>query len=64
MPRQAVAAESPRDRFKRALELEAALRAGHEVDPADEAWLQIYQRQPQYQAQKMLFEELGMPAIR
>lgn len=64
MPRQAVAAESPRDRFKRALELEAALRAGHEVDPADEAWLQIYQRQPQYQAQKMMFEEFGMPAIR
>lgn len=57
-------AETPRDRFKRALDLEAALRAGRAVDPADEAWLQIYQQQPQYLAQKMVFEEFGMSAIR
>ncbi|WP_353429007.1 DDE-type integrase/transposase/recombinase [Paracoccus denitrificans] len=56
--------ESAQDRFKRALELEAALRAGRGVDPADEAWLRIYQKQPQYQAQKMMFEEFGLSAIR
>lgn len=51
--------ETPQQRFRRALEMEAALRAGHPVDPADEAWLRIYQQQPQYQAQKMIFEDLG-----
>lgn len=51
--------ETPQQRFRRALDLEAALRAGHPIDPADEAWLRIYQRQPQYQAQRMIFEDLG-----
>lgn len=58
-PRQAQAVESPRERFKRALDLEAALRAGLPVDPADAAWLKAYQQQPQYKAQRMIFEDLG-----
>lgn len=51
--------ESPQQRFRRALDLEAAQRAGHPVDPADAAWLRAYQQQPQYQAQRMIFEDLG-----
>ena len=62
MPAQPV--ESAKDRFKRALEIEAMQRAGREIDPADEAWLRIYQKQPQYQAQKLMFEEFGLSAIR
>lgn len=62
LPAQPV--ETARDRFRRALELEASMRAGREIDPADEAWLRIYQQQPQYQAQKMMFEEFGLSAIR
>lgn len=63
-PMPARPAETAGDRFKRALELEAVQRSGGEIDPADAAWLTIYQQQPQYRAQKMMFEEFGMSAIR
>lgn len=56
--------ELPRDRFRRALALEAAQRAGGALNPADEAWLQIYQTQPEYRAQRMIVEEFGASAIR
>lgn len=52
--------ETPKQRFRRALAIEADLRAGVDVDPADEAWLRTYQQQPQYRAQRMIFEDLGM----
>ena len=48
-----------RARFRKALALEAALEAGEQVDEADLAWLRTYQGQPQYAAQRMIYEEFG-----
>lgn len=56
--------ESAADLFKKALALEAAERAGHPIDPADAAWLKVYQQGAQYKAQRMIFEDLGSAALR
>lgn len=54
--------ETAQQRFRRALAIEADLRSGAPVDPADAAWLRTYQQQPQYKTQRMIFEDLG-PAM-
>lgn len=51
--------ETPRTRFGRALDLEACIAAGAQLDTADALWLGGYQQSPEYQAQKMVHEDLG-----
>jgi len=51
--------ETPRERFQRALNLEAELRNGGAVIEADAAWLRVYRTQPEFKAQQMMFEEYG-----
>ena len=52
-------AETPRQRFNRALELEERLAAGGQIDPADADWLSSYQTLPEYKAYKSMFEDFG-----
>lgn len=58
-PKSRVPQESPRERFRRALRLEAAIREGERVNEADVAWLEVYRTQPEFRAQQMMFEEYG-----
>lgn len=51
--------DTPRTRFRRALELEARIAAGEDVDTNDALWLGGYQQLPEYQGQKMVHEDLG-----
>ncbi len=51
--------ESQRDRFRRALELERGLAAGAAVTFEQKLWLTIYQNEPEYRAERMLWEEAG-----
>lgn len=51
--------DTPRTRFRRALDLEARMDAGDPLDTADAVWLGGYQQSPEYQGQKMVHEDLG-----
>lgn len=51
--------ETERERFRRALRLEEALQQGDAIDAADAAWLEVYRTQPEYRAQRLMFEEWG-----
>ncbi|PKP63907.1 MAG: transposase, partial [Alphaproteobacteria bacterium HGW-Alphaproteobacteria-8] len=54
-----VAEEEPRERFRRALELERALDAGDRLTAEQQRWLSVYQTQPEYRAERMLWDERG-----
>ncbi|MCC5965522.1 MAG: DDE-type integrase/transposase/recombinase [Natronohydrobacter sp.] len=54
-----VSTEKPIERFRRALGLEEAVAEGREIDPADDAWLQVYQTQPEYRAHKRTWQTYG-----
>lgn len=54
-----ISTERPIDRFRRALALEEAIEAGHAIDAADDAWLQVYQTQPEYRAHKRTWQTYG-----
>jgi putative transposase len=51
--------DTPRTRFRRALDLESRVAAGAEIETADALWLGGYQQSPEYQGQKMVHEDLG-----
>lgn len=51
--------EEPRARFKRALELERQIAAGESATRDQQRWLMSYQKTPEYQAERMLFEDHG-----
>ncbi|WP_319774443.1 DDE-type integrase/transposase/recombinase [Breoghania sp.] len=51
--------ETSQMRFRRALELEEAIRAGKDVDTADAMWLGGYQAGPEYRAMSQLYEDFG-----
>src|SRR5690606_38708289 len=51
--------DTPRTRFRRAIDLESRLAAGEQLATADALWLGGYQQSPEYQGQKMVHEDLG-----
>lgn len=51
--------ESARDRFARALELERAVASGVLVTPDQRRWLAVYQQQPEYRAERMIWDDRG-----
>ena len=58
-PEPQAADESPRERFRRALELELALAQGRPVTPDQRRWLEGYQTTPQYRTERALWEDHG-----
>ncbi len=57
--RSRLADEEPRDRFRRALELERRLADGTVLGREEAAWLDGYRQGPEYRAQRALFEDFG-----
>ncbi len=57
------AAESPADRFRRALAIEARSEAGQPIGSAEADWLKIYRETPEYTRQRMLFDDFGDAAL-
>lgn len=51
--------EQPRDRFRRALEIERRQEAGETVTPEQARWLGHYQATPEYRAERMLWADFG-----
>ena len=51
--------EAPRARFKRAMELERQIAAGDAATPDQQRWLMSYQKTPEYQAERMIFDDFG-----
>ncbi len=51
--------EGPRERFRRALELERAEQAGSVLTPEQQRWLNGFQSTPDYRAERMLWDEMG-----
>jgi len=54
-----VAEEEPRERFRRALQLERAMGAGERLTAEQQRWLSVYQSTPEYRAERMLWDERG-----
>lgn len=63
-PKVRVLQETPRQRFRRALQIEAAIACGDPVETADAVWLGSYQTSAEYRAEKALREEFGEAALR
>jgi putative transposase len=55
----APAEDTPRDRFRRALELERRLTAGEPVTIEQQRMLSVYQTTPEYQSERLLWEGFG-----
>lgn len=57
------AAQAPEEdelvRFRRALDLERRIASGEAVTADQQRWLGVYQREPEYQGQRLLWEEYG-----
>lgn len=51
--------EAPRERFRRALELERHLAAGRPITIEQQRWLSVYQTTSEYRAERMLWDEQG-----
>ena len=51
--------ETPKERFSRALQLERRLEAGEPVTADQQRWLSIYQTQPEYAAERGMWEDFG-----
>lgn len=51
--------EQPKERFARALHLEGRLEAGEPVTADQQRWLSIYQTQPEYAAERGMWEDFG-----
>lgn len=51
--------EGPRERFRRALEIERALDAGQAVTPDQQRWLSSIQQTPEYRTERKLWESFG-----
>lgn len=53
------AEEAPRERFRRALQIEERQAAGETVTPEQARWLGHYQATPEYRAERMLWADFG-----
>lgn len=53
------AEEAPKERFRRALELERAVEAGNPATPEQARWLAAYQATAEYRAERMLWSDFG-----
>ena len=53
------AEEAPKERFRRALELERAVEAGNPATPEQARWLSAYQATAEYRAERMLWGDFG-----
>lgn len=62
-PEPAAPAEQPRDRFLRALEIEARSEAGQRIGEAEAEWLRQYQTSAEYRALKRMIEIHGQDAL-
>lgn len=51
--------DGPRERFRRALDIERALEAGQDVPPEQQRWLSIYQTSSECRAQRQLWSRFG-----
>lgn len=51
--------ETETDRFKRALDLERRAGAGEALTVEQQRWLSVYQSQPEYRAQRGIYEAFG-----
>ncbi len=56
--------ETKQMRFRRALQLEAALERGETISTEDAMWLGAYQAGPEYRAVREMFEDFGEAALR
>ena len=52
-------AETPADRFRRAIDILGRAEAGLAVGSAEAEWVKIYQNTPEFTRQRMLFEDFG-----
>jgi putative transposase len=52
-------AETERERFKRALDLERLVAGGGKATPDQRRWLASYQQTPEYRTQRMFWDDLG-----
>jgi hypothetical protein len=53
------AEESPRTRFRRAIEIERALATDAGATVEQQRWLSVYQTTPEYRAERLLFDDFG-----
>ncbi len=53
------AEETETDRFKRALDLERRAEAGEPLTVEQQRWLSVYQSQPEYRAQRGIYDAFG-----
>lgn len=51
--------ETAKDRFQRAIEIEARSEAGERIGAAEADWLRRYQTTPEYTSRKMMLEDFG-----
>jgi putative transposase len=51
--------ETPRERFRRALELERQEARGEQRTIEQQRWLSLYQATPEYRAERMLWDDMG-----
>lgn len=51
--------ETPADRFRRAMQMEARSEAGQTLGRAEVEWLQNYQNTPEFTRQRIMFEDFG-----
>ena len=63
-PAQSTTSSDRRNRFERALKIEAAISRGAPVPDADWDWLRGYQQTPEYRAQKGIHDDLRGGALR
>jgi putative transposase len=53
------AEETPRDRFKRALDIERRIEAGEPVTRDQERWLSVFQNTSEYRSERLLWDDFG-----
>jgi putative transposase len=55
---------TPQQRFRRALDLQRALKRGEEIANADAVWLGAYEQGAEYRGLKQVFDDFGEEALR
>lgn len=53
------AEETPRDRFKRALDIERRIEAGEPVTRDQERWLSVFQNTSEYRSERRMWDDFG-----
>jgi hypothetical protein len=60
---EVVRLETPRTRFMRGLEISRRLDAGLPVCAEDVRWFDVYSTQPEYRANRRVYEDFGEAAL-